>query len=161
LVRVEMISRSCSATAARVWIVRPVACGLSHPTNANGGFADLLQVTNGNLYAKQADGLFWVRWPPPGSPPPHRGEGTVATKVSLALVSSKIPDNSPSGTVIAKATVTMSPASAKFTGPLVSTNPLYMGEGGNVVLSRALTAADHGLHSDHAGGQRTRAKSRN
>jgi hypothetical protein len=34
LVRCEIISRSCSATAARMWIVSLVACGLSTATNS-------------------------------------------------------------------------------------------------------------------------------
>jgi hypothetical protein len=34
LVRAEIISRSCSATAARMWSVRRVACGLSQATNS-------------------------------------------------------------------------------------------------------------------------------
>ena len=69
-------------------------------------------------------------------------EGTVAKSVALAVLLPKIPDNSPAGTIVATATVTMSPAAAKFTGPLVSNNPLYIGQGANVVLSRALTQAD-------------------
>ena len=71
-------------------------------------------------------------------------EGTAATAVSLAVVLPQIPDNSPAGTLVAKAAVTMTPAGATFTGPLVSSNPLFTAQGANIVLSRAVTPADDG-----------------
>ena len=56
-------------------------------------------------------------------------EGTAATAVSLAVVLPQIPDNSPAGTLVATAAVTMTPAGATFTGPLVSSNPLFTAQG--------------------------------
>ena len=119
---------------------------LLNGSNANGGFADRLQVTNGNLYAKTKAGKFSVRWPAGTSWVAAAApvEGTAAAAVSLAVVLPKIPDNSAAGTIVAKATVTMSPAGATFSGPLVSSNPLFAAQGANIVLSRALTPADDG-----------------
>jgi hypothetical protein len=123
---------------------------LLNGSNANGGFADMLQVTNGNLYAMQKNGAYWVRWAPTaawlsaGKP----AEGTAGVKTVITPASAKSPDNSPAGTVVAKVTVTMSPASAQFTGPLVSSNPFYRFQGSDIVLSRALTAADKGTTHD-------------
>ena len=114
---------------------------------ASGGFAaDRLQVTNGNLYAKTKAGKFSVRWPAGASWVASAApvEGTAATAVSLAVVLPKIPDNSAAGTLVATAAVTMSPAGATFTGPLVSSNPLFAAQGANIVLSRAVTPADDG-----------------
>ena len=107
---------------------------------------DRLQVTNGNLYAKTKAGKYSVRWPAgaswvAGAAP---AEGTAAAAVSLAVVLPQIPDNSPAGTIVAKAAVTMSPAGATFTGPLVSSDPLFTAQGANIVLSRAVTPADDG-----------------
>jgi hypothetical protein len=117
---------------------------LLNGSNANGGRAALLQVTNGHLYAQQKAGQYWVRysaaWTAAGAPV----EGTQATAITLAVALPRIPDNSPAGTVIAKANVTMSPAGAKFTGPLVSGNPLFKANGVNIVLSRALQPTDDG-----------------
>src|SRR5271168_4301088 len=143
-------------TAEGVWTfgTPPDASGdyplLLDGSNANGGWADLLQVTNGNLYARQKSGPYWVRWPASSAwfaAAAAPVEGTVATAITLALAVPKIPDNSPAGTLVAKATVTMSPAGATFTGPLVSTNPLYTVQGTDIVLSRAATPADDGLHT--------------
>jgi hypothetical protein len=120
---------------------------LLNGSNANGGFAGMLQVTNGNLYAMIKSGGFWVRWAAAWLPAGKPAQGTVAAKLAIAMLLPQTPDNSPAGTVIAKATVTMSPATAPFTGPLVSTNPLYTFQGSNIVLSRALTAADDGTHN--------------
>ena len=108
--------------------------------------ADRLQVTNGNLYAKTKAGKFSVRWPAGASwvASAAPAEGTAATAVSLAVVLPQIPDNSPAGTLVAKAAVTMTPAGATFTGPLVSSNPLFTAQGANIVLSRAVTPADDG-----------------
>ena len=105
-----------------------------------------LQVTNGNLYAKTKAGKFSVRWPAGTSWVAAAApvEGTAATAVSLAVVLPQIPDNSPAGTLVAKAAVTMTPAGATFTGPLVSSDPLFTAQGANIVLSRAVTPADDG-----------------
>ena len=48
---------------------------LLNGSNANGGFADRLQVTNGNLYAKTKAGKFSVRWPAGASWVASRGAG--------------------------------------------------------------------------------------
>ena len=126
--------------------------GSNAPNSANGGgFAVRLQVTNGNLYAKTKAGKFSVRWPAGTSwvASAAPAEGTAATAVSLAVVLPQIPDNSPAGTLVATAAVTMTPAGATFTGPLVSSNPLFTAQGSgaqgaNIVLSRAVTPADDG-----------------
>lgn len=128
----------------------PAYASGDYPLLINGsaaGWAISLQVTNGKVYAKQNNGNIFVRWSPQAAwllAAAAPVEGTVAAKLTLAVVLPKIPDNSPAGTVIAKATVAMSPAGAKFTGPLVSSNPLFVGNGANVVLARTLTAADDG-----------------
>ena len=110
---------------------------------ANAGFADELQVTNGNLYARQKSGRYWVRynagWHATAAAP---AEGTTAGALALTVLVPKIPDNAPAGTVVATAQVTMAPAGAKFSGALVSSNPLFAGRGTDIVLTRALTAAD-------------------
>ena len=121
--------------------------GSNAPNSANGGgFAVRLQVTNGNLYAKTKAGKFSVRWPAGTSwvASAAPAEGTAATAVSLAVVLPQILDNSPAGTLVATAAVTMTPAGATFTGPLVSSNPLFTAQGANIVLSRAVTPADDG-----------------
>ena len=119
---------------------------LLNGSNANGGFADLLQVTNRNLYARQKSGQWWVRynagWHATAAGPV---EGTVASAVSLSVRLPKIPDNAPAGTVVATAQMTMSPAAAQFTGALISSSALFAARGKNIVLARALTSADDAL----------------
>jgi hypothetical protein len=122
----------------------PLLLNGSNAPNANGGgFADLLQVTNGSLYARQKSGQYWVRynagWHAAAAAP---AQGVEASAVALTVLLPKIPDNAPAGTVIATAQVTMSPPGAKFPGALVSSNPLFAARGTDVVLARALTAAD-------------------
>ena len=119
---------------------------LLNGSNANGGFAVRLQVTNGNLYARTKAGNFSVRWPAGTSWVAAAApvEGTAATALSLAVLLPKIPDNSPAGTLVAKAAVAMTPAGATFTGPLVASHPLFTAQGANIVLSRAVTPADDG-----------------
>jgi len=115
---------------------------------ANGGLAVSLQLTNGNLYAfANADGNYWCRfnskWINVGSTPPV--QGIVATKVTVHP-KGEIPDNSPPGTIVASVTVTMSPPGTPFSRPLVSSDPMFTFRGLDVVLARALTKADDGLH---------------
>jgi hypothetical protein len=140
-------------TAEGVWTfgAPPRASGdyplLLNGSNANGGYAVLLEVLNGHLYAQdKGEGHYWLRWNGAwrdvGTTAP--AEGTVATGISFAGIAAQLPDNSPAGTVVANATVTMSPASAPFTELLVSSNPLYAFQGTNIVTARALTAADDG-----------------
>jgi hypothetical protein len=92
-------------TAEGAWTVgAPANASGDYPillngSNANGGFADLLQVTNGELYAQQKNGTYWVRWNAAwfaGTAAPV--EGTRATAVSLTVTLPKIPDNAPAGT---------------------------------------------------------------
>lgn len=116
---------------------------LLNGSKANGGFADLLQVTNGRLYARQKNGTYWVRWNAAwfaGTGAPVEGAG--ATALSLTVTLPKVPDNARAGTVVATAKVTMLPAGAAFTGPLVSSNPLFAARGTNIVLTRALSSTD-------------------
>jgi hypothetical protein len=115
---------------------------------ANGGLAVSLQLTNGNLYAfANADGNYWCRfnrkWINVGSTAPV--QGIVATKVTIHP-KGEIPNNSPPGTIVASVTVTMSPPGTPFSRPLVSSDPMFTFRGLDVVLARALTKADDGLH---------------
>ncbi len=67
--------------------------------------------------------------------------------VSIALVppSAQIPDNSTGGTIVSRATVTMSDGSTNFTGVLKTSNTNYYTISGlNVVLAHGLTPADDG-----------------
>jgi hypothetical protein len=117
---------------------------------ANGGWAASLQVTNGNLYAfAKSGGHYWIRfngaWIDIGAAAPV--EGTFATKVTVIPNRTKTPDNAPAGTVLATVKVTMSRSGASFTGRLVSSNPLYTFRDMNVVLARALTPKDDGVHN--------------
>ena len=115
---------------------------------ANGGLAVSLQLTNGNLYAfANADGKYWCRfnsaWINVGSTPPV--QGIVATRVTVHPKGG-IADNSPPGTIVASVTVTMSPPHTPFSRPLASSDPMFTFRGMDVVLARALTKADDGLH---------------
>jgi hypothetical protein len=117
---------------------------------ANGGWADSLQVTNGNLYAfAKSGGHYWIRfngaWIDIGAAAPV--EGTFATKVTVIPNRTKTPNNAPAGTVLATVKVTMSRSGATFTGRLVSSNPLCTFRDMNVVLARALTPKDDGIHN--------------
>jgi hypothetical protein len=117
---------------------------------ANGGWAASLQVTNGNLYAfPKSGGHYWIRfngaWIDMSAAAPV--EGTFATKVTVIPNRTKTPDNAPAGTVLATVKVTMSRSGATFTGRLVSSNPLYTFRDMNVVLARALTPKDRGIHN--------------
>jgi hypothetical protein len=125
------------------------------------GWAVKMQITNGNLYALQSAGLWWVRqngaWvdtgttapvegaPPPPPPPPS---GAVPIAIALSPASATTPDNAPAGTVLTTATVTMSDGS-QFAGTLTSsdTTGFFAISGLNLVTARALTSADDGLHS--------------
>jgi hypothetical protein len=109
------------------------------------GRAAKLEVLNGNLYVfAKSNSHYSVRWAQAwldtGAAAPI--EGTQAAQLNLTVLLPKVPDNSPAGTVVARAAITMSPAGAQFTGPLVSSNPLYVARGTDIVLARALTAAD-------------------
>jgi hypothetical protein len=117
---------------------------------ANGGWADSLQVTNGNLYAfAKSDGHYWIRfkgaWVDIGAAAPV--EGTFATKVTIFPNRTKTPYNAPSGTVLATVKVTMSRSGVPFTGRLVSSNPVFEFRGMSVVLARAYTPKDRGTHT--------------
>jgi hypothetical protein len=116
----------------------------------NGGWAGSLQVTNGNLYAfAKSDGHSWIRfkgaWVDIGTTVPV--EGIFAAKVTITPDQTKTPDNASAGTILATVKVTMSRSSAPFTGRLVSSNPLFTFRGMNVVLARAYTPKDDGLHT--------------
>ena len=114
----------------------------------NAGWAIRLQVTNGNLYLLSKAALYSVRWNAAwlaaGTAAPV--ENTVAAKITLSPARTLSVDM-PVGTIVSTATVTMSPPSAKFTGPLVSSDPSYNANGLNVVTARPLTSADIGLHN--------------
>jgi hypothetical protein len=116
----------------------------------NGGWAASLQVTNGNLYAfAKSGGHYWIRfkgaWVDIGTTAPV--EGTFGTKVTITPNKTKTPDNAPAGTILATVEVTMSRSGALFTGRLVSSNSLFTFRGMNVVLARACTPKDDGLHT--------------
>lgn len=117
---------------------------------ANGGWAASLQVTNGNLYAfAKAGGHYWIRfngaWVDIGAVAPV--QGTFATKVTINPNRTKTPDNALAGTVLATVKVTMSRSGAPFTGILVSSNKLFTFRGMSVVLARAYTSKDVGIHT--------------
>jgi hypothetical protein len=142
-------------TAEGAWTFGPTANSngdyplLLNGSAANGGRAVSLQLTNGNLYAfAKADGKYWCRfngaWVNVGSTSPVRG--IVATKVTVHPERVTIGDNLPAGTVLATVTVTMSPPGATFSGAMVSSDPMFAFQGTHVVLARALTKADDGLH---------------
>jgi hypothetical protein len=86
--------------------------------------------------------------PPPPPPPPPPSSGPVPTAITLSPASATTPDNSPAGTVLTTATVTMSDGS-QFTGTLTSsdTSGFFAISGPNIVTARALTSADDGPHS--------------
>ena len=117
---------------------------------ANGGWAASLQVTNGNLYAfAKSGGHYWIRfngaWIDIGAAAPV--EGTFATKITVIPNRTKTPNNAPTGMVLATVKVTMSRSGATFTGRLVSSNPLFTFRDMDVVLARALTPKDNGIHN--------------
>jgi hypothetical protein len=74
-----------------------------------------MQITNRNLYALQSGGVWWVRqnaaWVDYGTTAPVEGATPTPTAIILSPASATIPDNSPAGTVIATASVTMSDGS--------------------------------------------------
>jgi hypothetical protein len=69
------------------------------------------------------------------------------TAITVSPASPTIPDNTPAGTVIATAKVTMSDGS-QFHGTLMSSDTNFFAISGlNIVTARAVTSADDGLHS--------------
>ena len=69
------------------------------------------------------------------------------TAITLSPASPTILDNSPAGTVIATANITMSDGS-QFQGTLMSSDTNFFAISGlNIVTVRAVTSADDGLHS--------------
>ena len=123
---------------------------LLNDSAANGGWAASLQVTNGNLYAfAKSSGHYWIRfksaWVDIGAAAPV--QGTFATKVTVIPNRTKTRDNAPAGTVLATVKVTMSRSGAPFTGRLVSSNPLFTFRGTDLVLARAYTPKDLGIHT--------------
>ena len=118
--------------------------------NAN-GWAVQMQITNGNLYALQSAGLWWVRqnasWVDIGTTAPVEGALPTPTAITLSPASATIPDNAPAGTVIATANVTMSDGS-QFAGTLATSNTSFFAISGlNIVTAQALTSADDGTQS--------------
>ena len=123
---------------------------LLNDSAANGGWAASLQVTNGNLYAfAKPSGQYWIRfkgaWVDIGAAAPV--QGTFATKVTVIPNRTKTRDNAPAGMVLATVKVTMSRSDAPFTGRLVSSNPLFTFRDTNLVLARAYTPKDRGIHN--------------
>jgi hypothetical protein len=110
-----------------------------------------MQITNGILYAySYAGGPWWARqnatWVDVGTTAPVEGAPPTPTAITLTLASPSIPDNSPAGTLIATANVTMSDGS-QFKGTLTTSNTdIYAISGLNIVTARALTPADDGTH---------------
>jgi len=73
-------------------------------------------------------------------------QGVTPIGITLNLASPSIPDNSPAGSLIATANVTMSDGST-FKGTLTTSNTdIYAISGLNIVTARALTPADDGTH---------------
>jgi hypothetical protein len=69
------------------------------------------------------------------------------TAITFSPTNPQIPDNSPAGTLIANATVTMSDGS-QFAGTLTTSNTSFFAiSGSKIVTARALTSADDGTQS--------------
>jgi hypothetical protein len=110
-----------------------------------------MQIANGNLYALQSSGLWWVRqnadWVDFGTTAPVEGAASTPTAITLSPASATTPDNSPAGTVIATANVTMSDGS-QFAGTLTTSNTSFFAISGlNIVTAQALTSAEDGAQS--------------
>ena len=132
---------------------------------AQGFYGHSLVVDNGGKLYVSGVTVWWV-WQqgqfvqttaPPSAPKPY------PTAITLTPAQSQIPDNSPSGTVVAAATVTTSDGTP-FTGTLTSgdTTGFFAIRGLNIVTARALTSADDGTHATtitaHQGGQSVSAE---
>jgi hypothetical protein len=78
--------------------------------------------------------------PPPPSPP-------YPIAITVTPATSTIADNSPAGTLLATAMVTMSDGS-RFTGAMTTSDTSFFAISGlNIVTARALTSADDGIHT--------------
>jgi hypothetical protein len=80
-----------------------------------------MQITNGILYALNAEGNWYARnngnWVLIGTTAPVEGATPIPTAITLSPASVTIPDNAPAGTLLATAAVTMSDGS-QFAGEL-------------------------------------------
>jgi hypothetical protein len=152
-------------TSAGTWTFGTTATSGLYPillggTQAAGGAATLLQITNGFLYAfASPDWYVWqnspAAWISIGATAPV--EGTPPTPASIRLVPGETSgqpagtfmDNSPAGTVLATAVVTMSDGSTNFSGTLSSsdTTGFFAISGMNIVTAKALTSANDGTQS--------------
>lgn len=98
----------------------------------------------GMLVASTASLAFTITSPPPVTPPP-----VVATPKSVTLTpaTASLPDNTAAGAVLASVGVTMSDNST-FSGTLaVPKNDMVGVSSGKLTLTRALAAADDGVHN--------------
>jgi hypothetical protein len=117
----------------------------------NGG-AVWMQITNGILYAySSASGPWYARqnaaWVDVGTTAPVEGATPTPTAITLSPANPTIEDNSPAGTMIATAAVTMSDGS-QFAGTLATSNSSFFAISGlNIVTAQALTSASDGTQS--------------
>jgi hypothetical protein len=125
-----------------------------YPTQLNGtinGSAVQMQITNGILYAVNAEGNWHARnngnWMLTETTPPVEGATPTPIAITLSPASVTIPDNAPAGTLIATANVTMSDGS-QFARTLTTSNTSFFAISGlNIVTARALTSANDGTQS--------------
>jgi hypothetical protein len=119
---------------------------------AGNGAAVQVQITNGTLYAYALWSGHWyarqnAAWVDVGTTAPVEGAAPTPTAITLSPANPTIADNSPAGTMIATATVTMSDGS-QFAGALATSNTSFFAISGlNIVTAQALTSANDGTQS--------------
>jgi hypothetical protein len=126
-----------------------------YPTQLNGtanGDAVKMQITNGILYALNAEGNWYARnngnWVLIGTTAPVEGATPTPAVITFVGAKATLPDTAPANTVIATAHVTMSDGSSNFGGTLTTSNASFFAISGmNIVTAQALTSANDGTQS--------------
>jgi hypothetical protein len=133
------------------------AAVLLNGASAQGFYGHLLVVANGGQLYVLGVTVWWV-WQGGQFVQSSQSIPSPVYPIAITLTpaSSMLPNNSPAGTVIATATVTMSDGS-QFAGTLSTSDANFFAISGNtIVTARALTAADDGTHTTvitaHQGG---------
>ena len=159
-------------TAAGTWTWGAAAVGRpgENQINLNGvyapGIGSLMEVANGGKLYVETAAASWFVWTNTGFVPSGDPAAPPPTLTAIVLSPAKvtIPDNAPSGTFVASATVTTSDGSP-FTGTLVLSGPdaaMFAVSGMNIVTARAFAPADDGMHTTtvtaHQGGQSISAR---
>jgi hypothetical protein len=125
-----------------------------YPTQLNGtanGDAVQMQITNGILYALNAEGNWYARnngnWVLIGTTAPVEGQPPTPSHISFTpAIVRTIPVNAPAGTLVTTAAVAMSDGS-QFAGTLTTNSPLFAISGMNIVTTPALNLAPVGTQS--------------